>query len=86
MICNRNEVIFDYLLERLYNMEKKNLNELIELIKEAGYKIKDMNVNYSIRYDVPCNISINIITPEYNEAVLNDVSLSKMMKKAYLEN
>jgi hypothetical protein len=67
-------------------MEKKNLNELSKLIKEAGYKIRDMNVNYCTKYDTPRIISINIIAPEYNEAVENDRNLSKIMKKAYLEN
>ena len=67
-------------------MEKKNLNELIDLIKEAGYKISDMNVNYSTRYDIPRNITLNIITPEYNEAVLNDDNISEKRKKYFLDH
>ena len=67
-------------------MEKKNFNELLNLIREAGYKIKNIEVKYDTRYSVPHYIDLKICSPEYNEAVLNDNTRDDKRKRFYLDH
>jgi hypothetical protein len=66
-------------------MEKKNLNSLLKLIKESGYDISKIDVNYSTRYCVPRHIELHINSFEYNEAVLNDEKIPETRKRYYLD-
>ena len=64
---------------------KIDLKELFEIIKETGYKIQTTNVRYSLKYDVPHYVYLKILSPEYNEAVLNDDTISENKKKFFLD-
>jgi DNA-binding sugar fermentation-stimulating protein len=70
-------------------MEKKkviNLKDFIDLIKNSGYEIENVDIQYNSTYNVPCFIELKLISAEYIDIVINDPQISDFSKRKYLKD